>query len=515
MVYQEQSWLTPYLASQQNAGQKFVSEYVKPIETAAVSVAGTLNSQKIKEIIADETAKAKIRPGLTPVDAEGNATGPAAKGGLDYRSLERRLLPYDAELSAKYGKLADEQEEKELELKKQSDLTAWRSSMVEAKATKTPTVYTPEQKQLIDAKQQNRIQMDRAMSSMNTALDNKDKTNYDYWMAQVTALKAKDTELNDKLAALGLSGYSKVGEEVKTGETKLVEKPEVKPYELAKQLVDRVLDVKNGFTTKSKKDVATQELINYNATLGSFPLSENELASLNLTISNAKVPAADTSGKNADKFVNEFLTALDLKPLVKSLTEARRSLINTLGEYKAGNYATTNLKVFKDVMGAMSAGEYGIATDSKVGALLSALPKVGESLSTAVAVGKFNSKEDATTRLTNAIDAYNETINNLKNPSSMVSDEALNSAGFSRDQFVKSMNSSGAYQAVKNIPSVNSLEGKSNEPVDDVSKYQVWNKAIGLDPKQTTYKVDEKVRVGQQVYTVIRKPDGTFGIDFK
>ena len=112
MVYQEQSWLSPYLASQQNAGDKFVSDYIKPIETASLSVASTMKDSKIKEIIADETAKAKIKKGLTPVDAEGKATGPAAIGGLDYRSLERRLLPYDQELSAKYGKLADEQDKK-------------------------------------------------------------------------------------------------------------------------------------------------------------------------------------------------------------------------------------------------------------------------------------------------------------------------------------------------------------------------------------------------------------------
>lgn len=75
----------------------------------------------------------------------------------------------------------------------------------------TSSVYTPEQKQLVDAKQQNRISMDKAISSLNEATKRGDSEYITYWDNQVKALKANDQSLNDRLADMGVGGYSKTG----------------------------------------------------------------------------------------------------------------------------------------------------------------------------------------------------------------------------------------------------------------------------------------------------------------
>ena len=111
---QNLDWLKNYTTqSPVQAGAQWSANYLKPIADVTTDIVGKykagINKDKIDEIIADETKKAEIRKGMTPVDAEGNATGGPAKGELDYKSLERRLLPYDQELSAKYGLLAEKQ----------------------------------------------------------------------------------------------------------------------------------------------------------------------------------------------------------------------------------------------------------------------------------------------------------------------------------------------------------------------------------------------------------------------
>lgn len=65
-------------------------------------------------------------------------------------------------------------------------------------------VYTPEQKSIIDAKQQNRIRMGEIQSTINSMTT---ETERKPWIQQLEALQANDIELNNKLADLGTSGY--------------------------------------------------------------------------------------------------------------------------------------------------------------------------------------------------------------------------------------------------------------------------------------------------------------------
>lgn len=72
-------------------------------------------------------------------------------------------------------------------------------------------VYTPKQKSIIDAKQQNRIRMGEIQGTINTL---KTETERKPWLAQLRELQARDIELNNQLAELGTAGYAAMGQGV-------------------------------------------------------------------------------------------------------------------------------------------------------------------------------------------------------------------------------------------------------------------------------------------------------------
>lgn len=69
-------------------------------------------------------------------------------------------------------------------------------------------VYTPEQKQLIDARQQNRIQWDNAAGSYNIALGRGDTESAKHWKSQMDNHKAVDNSIVERLAYIGTAGYA-------------------------------------------------------------------------------------------------------------------------------------------------------------------------------------------------------------------------------------------------------------------------------------------------------------------
>lgn len=278
-------------------------------------------------------------------------------------------------------------------------------------------VYTPEQKRLIDAKESNRLKMQKAQSSMNQALANKDESTYNYWKSQVDSMKENDIRLNNMLAETNLEGYSfieptkddsdKEDADVDTG----VEKPsETKSnYDKALEIVNSALAIKNGFTTKDNKMKAESALLSFNAGLGKFPLTDNEYASLKKIIDNSKIPQGPASQRG---WVNDFLSILDPKKVLDTARQAKNLIGVMKAEFKNGNYATANLKAFKDIMGAMSGSEYGIAGNSKLAAAVSGIPIFGESMANAIAVDKFNNKNEALARINDAIKSYNQLVLN-------------------------------------------------------------------------------------------------------
>ena len=125
-----------------------------------------------------------------------------------------------------------------------------------------------------------------------------------------------------------------------------------------------------------------------------------------------KAPAIATAKEKAEAkaWVSTFLTSMRLNDLVEKARAARSALNSIVSEVRSGHYANANLKPFKETMGAMSAGEYGIATDSPAAAMAAAIPLVGEGIATWIASDKFNDEKTAIERTNAAIKAFNELI---------------------------------------------------------------------------------------------------------
>ena len=301
-------------------------------------------------------------------------------------------------------------------------------------------IYTPEQKRLIDAKESNRLQMQKAQSSMNQALSNKDESTYNYWKSQVDSMKENDVRLNNMLAETGLEGYSFVEpskeniDKVNTDETPASE--EKTNYDKALQIVNSALAIKNGFTTKDNKGKAESDLLSFNASLGKFPLNENEYKSLKQIIDNAKIPSGPKSQKG---WVTDFLSILDPKKVLDAARQAKNLIGVMKAEFKNGNYATANLKAFKEIMGAMSGSEYGIAGNSKLAAVVGGIPIFGESMANAIAVDKFNNKEEALARINDAIKSYNQLVANYTAESMVPNGES------EREAKIKELKSNGKF----------------------------------------------------------------------
>lgn len=151
---QQNPWLADYLAKTTAGGSLGIGErsqdYLKGFADVATSIIGTSKGLKekstIDKIIAEETAKAGIKPGMTPVttDANGNLvdTGEPGTGEINYRALERRLLPYDRDLAMRYGELADKQEAKAEDVKIKREAILARTKIEQDKALEKQQALT-------------------------------------------------------------------------------------------------------------------------------------------------------------------------------------------------------------------------------------------------------------------------------------------------------------------------------------------------------------------------------------
>lgn len=71
--------------------------------------------------------------------------------------------------------------------------------------------YTPQQKSIVDAKQQNRISMDRISNFIQSLRENKaSETEIKPWLSQYDSLAANDKRLNNMLADLQTPGYTTI-----------------------------------------------------------------------------------------------------------------------------------------------------------------------------------------------------------------------------------------------------------------------------------------------------------------
>lgn len=237
---------------------------------------------------------------------------------------------------------------------------------------KTSSVYTPEQKRLIDAKEQNRLEMQKAQSSATAAQTNKNKKSYIYWMKQVDKLKANDLRIKQALVATGLNEYmdgSSTSDNTQTviptgngtdedsTQTGKGTDEEISNYEKAKSVVTEALAVKDGYTTSDNKIKAKQALNDFNAKLGQFPLSNEELKALQNIIDSAKIPGAGSDSPQAiqkafDDLKKAGPTIVTAGPVLNALASDYRGILANYNTNANQSYYIALKKTLGDAIGS-------------------------------------------------------------------------------------------------------------------------------------------------------------------
>lgn len=205
-----------------------------------------------------------------------------------------------------------------------------------------------------------------------------------------------------------------------------------------------------------RTDIATEKT---NKNLGDAEATDlnNKIDEQEKTIQfKIQAPAFASAREKAEakKWVNDFLATMRLNELITQARRARSALNSIISEVKAGHYANANLKPFKETMGVMSAGEYGIATDSPAAAMVSRIPLVGEGIATWIASDKFNDESTAYARTNEAINSFNQLI----------------SAYIADNMIPKSNSTPARVDAFKDSPIVAGLRNALGSKINNISK---------------------------------------------
>ena len=202
--------------------------------------------------------------------------------------------------------------------------------------TRQDPVYTPEQKRLVDAKQQNRIAMDRAQASLNSAMGLGDPEQIAYWDQQVKALKANDQKISTQLSELGLSGYT-----AQTPDETVIEKIKTATQEkidLDRDIIKR-FEFMGMYNPMKESDIPTESQIMADAAKAGYTISRSG--------------ASQVKSELREKVQNLVATQTRLRGLAREAKEDKRkmdervadagALLRALGKLESGD-ATANTK---------------------------------------------------------------------------------------------------------------------------------------------------------------------------
>lgn len=542
-IWQEPTWLQNYIAEQKASAGSFGERYLKPFEQSTIAGISAYKSgeksDKIKSIIDTETNAATT---------EGRE--------LDYRKLEKLLLPYDQELSMKYGALADKQdalaqtkELRQAEIASREKISAEKN---QAEIDKVKNMYDLNTLQGQQAWYKDYSNLNNNLGKPgNTAQDEVSKARMDAMVevainaGAVDLLKsrgfineAKRAEAikNPVIHSLNYQGIkdrltdsdpsndvavSFIDGMVKQNKLTEDEAKELKGYLIPKTIVTSAApseeiptNYKAGMSVEDAKAIVNAlKLPKYKNTseakkwldaeigrIGAAKISGNSsdvIDRLKERFNTLENAPAGTQG-NADKFAKEVIGTLDTKKLVGNITSARQELINLINQYKSGKYLAINLSPFKKAMGSLSEGEYGLA-GGQMAAAANAIPVVGQKIASLFASDKFNSKEEAYVAIGNAINEFNGLLSQFDDPNKFISPEALTAGNFTKEQFIKAMNASGSYSVLKNAAS-NKVPGITKEgkdvKVEDTSMVQ----GITKDSKSSGKDASGKPLVNGKIY---------------
>lgn len=194
--------------------------------------------------------------------------------------------------------------------------------------------YTPEQKSIVDAKQQNRIRMGDILSTINTLkAKGATETEIKQWQSQYDSLVANDKRLNSLLANLQTPGYTST--EVVQTPNKSTEKGSDKIIISPTENNDKYLEFLKTFDLKNYKnasDFPTSEVIQATASNQGYSISSEDskkfadsmVAKLK-TKSDENYRASDEERKARVARLTEEEKAADFALIVKGIEELKKN----------------------------------------------------------------------------------------------------------------------------------------------------------------------------------------------
>ena len=228
------------------------------------------NPEQAQQLRKDYEAERVRRIGLEVAGAYQGAIEDAkdqeAAGTQASRAASAAMMPYDPGQAMQWQSQAEGMDIRRANIKEEAS-----------------PVYTPEQKQLVDAKQQNRISLDKAISSLNAATQRGDEEQIAYWDVQVKALKANDQRINDQLAGMGVGGYAK-------SEAQAAQADVAGPVDLDKDLIQR-REFMRRYSPKTLAEVPTESDIMADAQDSGYNVSRSGASQIRAEIK-SRVEAA-------------------------------------------------------------------------------------------------------------------------------------------------------------------------------------------------------------------------------
>jgi hypothetical protein len=478
----------PYRAKTE--ATKSFDEYSKAFSTPVQGYASSIG--KVDEI----TRAGKIKEILSNPNLLEN-------GEIDYQQLGTALMPYDEVMAKKYLDLASEQKLKRETLETQKSVYAQkREDQVDIEAKKRDDKAKAEalkNKEELDKwdlttlpgqEQWYKDYKDAERNLTSASLGSPEKIDIQNRMQNMIkkAVVANALDMLDKYS------FVKPDKGWESLLTKTDDKtpppgqtpPPVKINVESATTQTAVNDAIGTPPSKFKDDASKQWVVANKASVDRNPNIDQVAAKKVIderfnALSNPPASSNKVAENKAKAYANEFIGASDLKPLIKKITTARQELIGMINQVKNGKYAAVNLAPFKEVMGSLSEGEYGIATNSPIAGLASSIPWVGQSISSLIGVDKFNNQADALKTVNDFIREFNSANAKWRTPSTAAN---LEGTGIDKTLFDKEMKTNGSYGALlsaigNEIPAL--TVGASGKPEEE--KTSTLKKPLSSDYK--------------------------------
>ena len=294
-------------------------------------------------------------------------------------------------------------------------------------APKAGSNYTPEQAQVVKAKEENRQLLNRAQASLNTAMASKDTAQATKWDAEVKRLMAEDARLNRELARLGVGGYA-AAEQAAVAQTGTENQVPSEAVSLDINVDKRAEFMQRYANVKSMSDIPTVSQIIADAKAAGYSLSGTGAADIRKELESvvggrrsdadySRTVSTQNREENQRKYDDWLKTSLPgIEKAYIALNEARNGLESALSQASrspAGGAYIAMKKVLGDALSNSDfAGIAGFGIDTGIlGKIKASLGATSMNDSDANAI-----LQQAVSGFNAMLNSYNSRFNDDRNP---------------------------------------------------------------------------------------------------